>query len=227
MSDSSTPGSTSTSAAPEVARLIRSPQGTGQAIKALFEEPARRLVKREVLSHVQHAQDALGEAQAQAQEIIEQAHLQAQEIREQARKEGAHEGHTEATKLLGYARAEYERLLQAQEQDMLDLSFGIAQRIIAREIALNPDVVKGIVLNALDQVRNKRQIVLIVHPEDALMLEQDRALLGSRVEGAKLYIEEDDRVERGGCVIETESGRVDARLDVQLGALRDALGGDQ
>lgn len=225
MSDTPSESTQPPQAAP-VARLIRSPQDTGQSIKALFAEPARRLVKREVLSRVQHAQEALREAQAQAQQIIEQAEAEAQDIRERAREQGAQQGHVEATKLLGHARAEYDRLLQSQEQDMLDLSFGIAERIIAREIALSPDVARDIVLQALDQVRNKRQIVLIVHPEDARLLEQDRALLASRVEGAKLYIEEDDRVERGGCVIETESGRVDARLDVQLGALREALGAD-
>jgi flagellar biosynthesis/type III secretory pathway protein FliH len=50
-----------------------------------------------------------------------------------------------------------------------------------------------------------------------------RGALVAEVEGAALYFEADERVGRGGCVVETEAGRVDARLEVQLDVMRRAL----
>lgn len=204
-------------------RVLKSPDGTGQALRALFEPPERRLVKREVLDRVQHAQQALAEAQAEADQIIEQAKAQAQQLLKEAHQQGIEQGQREALEHLGRARAEYDRLLRAQEQDMLDLALGIAQRVINRAVALDPSVIRDVVAQTLEQVRHKRQILVLLNPEDLRRLEPDRAALQGVVEGASLYLDEDPQISPGGCVIETESGRIDARLEVQLAAIRAAL----
>lgn len=204
-------------------RVLRSPDGTGQALRALFEPPERRLVKREVLDRVQHAQQALAEAQAEADQIIEQAKAQAQQLLKEAHQQGIEQGQREALEHLGRARAEYDRLLRAQEQDMLDLALGIAQRVINRSVALDPSVIRDVVAQTLEQVRHKRQILVLLNPDDLRRLEPDRAALQGVVEGASLYLDEDPQISPGGCVIETESGRIDARLEVQLAAIRAAL----
>lgn len=207
----------------EPLRLLRSPQGTGQSIKALFAPPERRLVKREVLEHVQHAQDALVQAQAEAAQIIEAAKVEAEQLRQRAHQAGLAQAQTEAMTLLGKARAEYDRLLQAQERDMLDLAFGIAQRIIHHSVSLDPQIISEVVAQTLEQVRHRRQILVLVSPKDLPILEAQRQQLQGLVEGAKLYFDEDPQISPGGCVIETESGRIDARLEVQLEAMKAAL----
>ena len=204
-------------------RVLKSPDGTGQSLHALFEPPERRLVKREVLDRVQHAQQALDAALAEADQIVERAKAQAQQLLKEAHQQGIEQGQRESLEHLGRARAEYDRLLLAQEQDMLDLALGIAQRVIHRAVALDPSVIRDVVAQTLEQVRHKRQILVLLNPEDLRRLEPDRAALQGVVEGATLYLDEDPQISPGGCVIETESGRIDARLEVQLAAIRAAL----
>lgn len=204
-------------------RVLKSPEGRGQSLRALFEPPERRLVKREVLDRVQHAQQALEEAEQEAAQIIAAAQARAEQLRQEAHQRGIEQGQREALEHLGRARAEYDRLLRAQEQDMLDLALGIAQRIINRTVALDPSVIRDVVAQTLEQVRHKRQILVLLNPEDMRRLEPDRAALQGVVEGASLYFDEDPQISPGGCVIETESGRIDARLEVQLAAIRAAL----
>lgn len=204
-------------------KLIKAPDGTGLAIRALFEEDAPRVIKRDVLSRIEHAQDALCEAEREAQMIIAQAHEQAAAVRAQAQREGAQQGHQQALELLGQARAEYDALMARNEPDMLALAFGIARRIVGRTIEMDETAIARIVAQAMESVRNQRQIVVLVHPDDVPQLEAHRDLWTGQIEGASVYLEADERIERGGCVIETQSGRVDARLDVQLDAMRRAM----
>jgi len=204
-------------------RVLKSPEGRGQSLRALFEPPERRLVKREVLDRVQHAQQALEEAEQEAAQIIADAQARAEQLHQEAHEQGIEQGQREALEHLGRARAEYDRLLRAQEQDMLDLALGIAQRIINRTVALDPSVIRDVVAQTLEQVRHKRQILVLLNPEDMRRLEPERAALQGVVEGASLYFDEDPQISPGGCVIETESGRIDARLEVQLAAIRAAL----
>jgi type III secretion protein L len=205
-------------------RLLRSPGGTGDSIRALFEPRDRRLVRREVLSEVTEVQRELAEARAEAEAIVDAAREEADAIREQARREGLADGHREALEVLGHARAEYDALMSRAEPDMVELAFRIARSVIGTELQREPDTIARIVANQLEHVRGRRQVVIVVHPEDRPRLEAYEDQLAQLVEGAALYIDDDRDIEPGGCIIQTESGRIDARLDVQLEALRGGLG---
>ena len=206
-------------------RVMRSPQGQGQSLRALFSPPERRLIKREVLARVAHAQDALDQAQREAEQLVEDARHQADALREQARQQGLAQAQRESLELLGRARAEYDRLLRHHEPDMLELALGVAQRIIRRAVSLDEQIIRDVVAQTLEQVRHRRQILVLVHPDDLRRLEPERPALQGLIEGASLYLEADPQISPGGCVIETESGRIDARLEVQLAAIKSALGG--
>ncbi|MFU8807029.1 MAG: FliH/SctL family protein [Bradymonadaceae bacterium] len=195
----------------------------GAEIHSIFDARRAKVVKSPVLERVIDVQLQLERVLAEAEVIHRKASEEADEIREQAREQGLREGHEEALKLVALARAEYGRLQEAAQTDMLTLAFGIAQRLIGKAIELNPQVVNSIVSQQLEYVRGRRQVTILVHPEDLLVVEGARGEFANQLEGAALYFDADPSVSRGGCVIETESGRIDARLEVQLGILRDAI----
>jgi flagellar biosynthesis/type III secretory pathway protein FliH len=65
------------------------------------------------------------------------------------------------------------------------------------------------------------------HPDDLELLERGRPRLLERCRSAgALQLEADERIARGGCVVESELGSVDARLAVQLDAIERALRGE-
>lgn len=193
-------------------------------IRALFtSEHSPRLIKGSVIRHVRQVHTQLEEAEAQAAEIIAAAHEQAAELRQRTIDETRAEITREMCGALEHARSEYDRLIAGSEQDIIDLAIQVAERVIHQTIALDSEALKRIVQGSLELVRDKRQITVFVHPEDLGSMQSWRAELLNHVETSSLFFEAHDEVERGDCLIETEAGRVDARLSIQLENFKRAL----
>jgi flagellar assembly protein FliH len=103
----------------------------------------------------------------------------------------------------------------------------MAEKIVGRAVALAPEVIADIAGAALETCRPRGAVVrLRLHPDDLPAAEARHAALAARAPGAAaIELVADGGVGRFGCVIETPLGRVDARLETQLGALERALGG--
>jgi flagellar assembly protein FliH len=124
---------------------------------------------------------------------------------------------------------EYGRVLMAEkkevssraEQSAVELAFALAKKIIGHELETRPERVADVARNALEQVLDCNEIRLRVNPEDLSYLRKVETdlenLLGKR---GQLDISADGSVERGGCVVETERGMLDARISSQLETLK-------
>lgn len=182
-----------------------------------------RVIRAHIIDDLQAAGDDLRALHEQAEEALEEARQEAQEIREQAYQKGRKEALAECMEELGKARAEYTKLRSRAEQDMVTLAFEIARRIIGHSIEVQPEVVRDIVGEALTSARGRHQIVVHLHPDDHRQVEAVRDRYVRALEGVPVYFEVDSSLQRGDSVIETESGRIDARLETQLTVLREAL----
>lgn len=176
-----------------------------------------------VVSELDRLDRRLADLRRRAEQAVEEAEQRADEIREQAREEGRREGLEECMEHLAAARAEYDRLCRRAEQDMVKLAFHIARRLLDHVIEIEPEVVRNIVGEALTAARGRDDIVVHVHPEDREMLEASRDEFARQLDGVPVYFESDADLQRGDCFIDTESGRIDARLETQLEVLRDSL----
>lgn len=203
--------------------VMKSPEGRGADIQELFARKDIRVMKGGVVREVQAVQNYLRQACQEARQIVASAAEDVQKAQLEARETGRAEAFAELFDELKRARNEYDRLMSGAEADMIELAFQIARQIIGHSIEVDSGVLRDIVAKSLVHVRGKRQIVVFVHPEDLPKIEVLRHELAQEVEGAALYFGGDAQVERGGCVIETESGRLDARLEVQLNVLRGVL----
>ena len=84
-----------------------------------------------------------------------------------------------------------------------------------------------IICNALRRVADNGALRVRVNPDDLEMVRSNRADLLHIVEGVSRTSKfvEDRRVGAGGCIVETESGSIDARIETQLASLGDTLNG--
>lgn len=177
-----------------------------------------RVLKAEPAEKV--ARGAAHAAEISAARILAEARAQAEAVVEEARQEGL----ARAAVALARARSEAARLAAEAEPELRRLAVAIAARILGRELLLAPDAVVDIVRQALTEAAARQQVVLRVHPDDAGVLGAARASLASAAVGeAGLAVVVDETVGRGGCVIETEGGVIDARLAMQLAAIERAL----
>ncbi len=104
------------------------------------------------------------------------------------------------------------------EADLLKLAVAIARRVLHRELSLDPEALAGIVRAALEKVQLEEVKRVRAHPEQAAVL--GAVLVKS---GCAVRVESDPSLERGGVVVETGRGRLDASVETQLAEIERGL----
>jgi flagellar assembly protein FliH len=130
--------------------------------------------------------------------------------------------------LLASAIAEFERArvgaIAAVEDQAADLALAIASKIVRACVDEKHEFVQAQVREAVSRVRECRDVMIRVHPEDLPSIEGLRAALLPLFEGpVTMKIEGDPAVPRGGCVLETPTRFIDATIDAQLARVGEAL----
>ena len=126
--------------------------------------------------------------------------------------------------LLEHIKIQKENILRDSEQAVLRLSLALSSKIVGNTVEIKPEIVLEVVKKAIQHLVDKNKVVLKVNPKDCQLVKSHHQQLLATIDGIKnLEIEEDIRVKPGGCLIETDSGNVDARLETQMQVLREAL----
>lgn len=193
-------------------------------IRALFTaEHSPHLIKHQVLRHVRQIHGKLQDSEQLATQIVEQARQEAIAIKEEAREAAKQEVLAELHDVLAHARGEYDRLIHNAEQDIIALGMQVAQRILHHRFEVEPLTLKHMIEGSLELVRDKRQITVRVHPDDLPRVHAWHQDLLRQVETSALFFEADPELTPGDCLIDTEAGRIDARVSVQLENFQRAL----
>ncbi|HEX8455954.1 MAG TPA: type III secretion system stator protein SctL [Pyrinomonadaceae bacterium] len=184
---------------------------------------ARGVVKRPVVEARAEARRIIAEAEREAAALRASAEEAARDLREAAYREGLEAALAELNTHLLDARERRDTALAEAERDLLRLSVKLAEKIIGREIAQDEATLADIVAAALRNARQHEMLTVRVNPADLPVVEAHRSRLDPTGRARFLDLVADPRVARGGCVIESESGTIDAQIDVQLGVLERAL----
>lgn len=108
---------------------------------------------------------------------------------------------------------------------VLDLALDVARQVVAGELAARPERILDVVNLALKQMaETSREARLLLNPDDAALV---RPHLEQVLDKNRLRIVEDIRIERGGCLIETSQGDLDATLPARWRQVVQVLGSNQ
>lgn len=125
--------------------------------------------------------------------------------------------------LSGFARQRRDFLTELQPY-VVRIAVEVARRIVRRELRTDPGMVTRTVGAALEQVATASEARVRVHPLDAQVLQESiREIVPAPDEAAALKIVPDGSIERGGCVVESDRGIVDARLQTQFEEMQSRL----
>jgi type III secretion protein L len=182
------------------------------------------VVNAEVFEAHQEAQNILDNAQRRAAELIEEAKRKGEELHEEAIESGRQEGLKKVTEELAKAHIQRGNMIARAEEEIVRLALKIAEKIIGKDLDRDPTLVTSICSNAIENVRNAQSMILRVNPKDAAILRERRKQMMEMIGRVKdVTIKEDPDVEQYGCVIETDSGTIDAKLSTQLEMLLNVL----
>jgi flagellar biosynthesis/type III secretory pathway protein FliH len=155
--------------------------------------------------------------------------------RESARHEGFEQGRADALAAAapalaaleaaaGELRGAQEALADRLEAHAVDLALLLAEKVTAAAIAVDPALVLEAVRGALRGIVERERVTVLVHPDDLefvrTAMDDLRASLGG-IEHCEVQAER--RVARGGAVVRTPEGDVDARVETKLARAREAV----
>jgi flagellar assembly protein FliH len=202
--------------------------------KEQFSDQERRILELE--KQVKDMQDAAVRQAEKNKEALFAAHAKgAQEGFAKGEEEGrkkAKAGFDSQVKELQEKIASYLGAIETSKKNiysnahsiLLQLCFELTKKILHAEVASNPDAVLSVLRKSLSYIADRERIVVRVARDDLETVSKNREFwlpVSERVES--ISIEPDDRIEKGGCIIESNSGVADARLGVQLEELRELV----
>ena len=211
------------------------------------EQDESPMQKAEVEHHDQKREYSVKEEEVQLPAYPTAAELEAihqgawQSGFEEGKKEGREKGHEEGTQQaheqiatkskedLAFIQSMHQQFVTALAQmekevaqGVLQLALECTEKLLATQLLLDPMAILPVIKEALAELPAELNRVRIrLHPVDkeavAHILEQDQP-------GTEWQWIEDPQVERGGCMIETQSGRINSTLSSKLKGLKDRLG---
>jgi type III secretion protein L len=183
----------------------------------------QKIVKNQIVSAQKEAAQILEEAEEFAAEIRREALTEAENLKTEAYREGTENALTEFERHLLETREIRERVWRETEKDLLRLAVRLAEKIVGREINKDDKTIVDIISTALQNARQQEKLTVRVNPKDLPTVEREaeKFALGGRVQFIDFVA--DPRVASSGCLIESEVGTIDARLETQLRVLERAL----
>ena len=160
--------------------------------------------------------------------LLARAEAEAEMVRAAAHAEGYEAGRAEALAALSpalealqtaVAAAHEERIAAADQLEIhsVELALFLAEKVVGGAIAVEPDRVVEAVRGSLRGIVERERVTVLVHPEDLELvreaMEEMRATLGG-IEHCEVQAER--RVGRGGCIVRTPTGDVDACVETKL-----------
>jgi flagellar assembly protein FliH len=126
--------------------------------------------------------------------------------------------------LLHGFNAQIDALEQQMAQAVAQAAVMLARRVVRAEIHTHPEQVADVATQAVNAVlQSARHIRVLVHPDDhALVAAGAAEALQAR--GARLLAQ--PGIERGGCLVESDLGQIDARIDARWRQAATVLGSE-
>ena len=115
------------------------------------------------------------------------------------------------------------QVLQAAESSLIQLALASAQKIIAG-LPIDVALVEAVVREALLQVQDTAEITVQLHPDDlALLHKHESPLLRDSRTGGPIRFGSSPEATRGGCLVQTRFGIIDARRETKIEQLQISL----
>lgn len=117
-----------------------------------------------------------------------------------------------------------EETYQQIEKQVVELALAIARKVICREISTDKETVVCVAKEALAKVDDPGKINIKMNPSDLEFINETQYRISNLIADVNnVTFEAEDSVQSGGCVIETDLGEIDARIEKQIQAVEESF----
>jgi len=184
----------------------------------------KKIIPAKDFAILKKAADILKEVKKEALQYRQDVAQECEKIKEQAANDGFQEGLEKLNTNLLKLNEKLKEVEEELKQKILPIALKAAKKILGEELKMHPDRIVDIVIQAIKPVMQHHRITIYVNKEDIAILEQNRQKIKNIIEQAEFFsIQERIDIEKGGCIIETEAGIINAQLENQWRALEAAF----
>ena len=170
-------------------------------------------------------------AEVEAESLIAQAQTRAAQIENEAYEKGLVAARAKVTEEISAAVTDlreklshtlseleplYALIATRAERDLVKLALEIARKVVQREVSTDADIVLTLARVALERLHPRAVAKILLHPEDLEFVTARRHELSNT---SALEFAADASVGRGGCIIQSEHGDIDARIEEQIASI--------
>lgn len=212
-----------------------------KAEEAAFAEVKRQTDQAQIIKSdaEQAASKIIEDAKLEAERIIQEANVEKENIKATAHQDGYKEGHEQGFmegqnevnrlvervhKIVESVMVRREEILCETEQQIVELVLLMTRKVVKIISENQKTVVLSNVLAALKKIRTRGNITLRVNTEDLKLTTAHVDEFIKRIENVNgISVIEDSAVDKGGCIVETDFGAIDARISSQLAELESKI----
>ncbi|MCL2520938.1 MAG: FliH/SctL family protein [Spirochaetaceae bacterium] len=115
-------------------------------------------------------------------------------------------------------------ILGEVESQVIELTLLMVRKIVKVLAENQKGIVVSNIIEALRKLKIKSDVVVRVNMDDLELATQRSEVFVREIEGdGKLSFIEDNSIEKGGCIIETDFGQIDARISSQLSEIENRI----
>lgn len=188
----------------------------------IIKASSPKLVKKESYLAMLNAVTILDAAREQGRTLLREAEAQREAALAEAQEQGRAEGllaYVEKTRELDAALTGFYR---NAEPGIVRLALGIAGKLLGAEVRTRPEAIAELVRDALAGVRQARRVTIAVNPANVERL-RERSHQLELSTACEVQVVGRADLDPAGCLIESDCGIVDARLETRLETLERAL----
>jgi len=201
---------------------------------AILYEEAKIMVEELIAEAKKRAEKIINEAKIEAQKVLDNTRKEVEEIKEIAYREGFAQGkeagllsvqelEKQANLLIEKAYGEREKILGEMENEIVDFAFKLAEKVIRNQVDNKPEVAKFIVQDLLSLVQDAARVTVKLSAAEYENLRSEEKELQAILSYGVLNLECDPTLNKGDCIVVSETGIVAAKIDDQLAKLREIL----
>lgn len=223
----------------EAHEKARSIEDQGKTVAFQLNQDAHERAKKDLEKAKQDAEQIIERSKLEVERMVKEAEMRVAEIEHEAyqkgydagREVGFKKGQSEVRRLIdrlgmivGQAIDVREEIIAASEKQMVDMILMVARKVIKDEVVERKEVVLNNIREALRRIKDRDRVNIRVNFADLELTTAHKDELIKMMESLrKVNIYEDSRVDRGGCIIETDVGSIDARISTQLKEIEEAI----
>ena len=157
------------------------------------------------------AEEWLAQVQAARQAGYQDGYRDGLEALEAAKRQFASQVSAQMVPLVAAFHEQIEALESRMAQAVTDTALTLARQVVRSELTQRREVVVQVAQEAISAVMlSARHLRLRMNPDDLSLIETGA---GDALRAREVVLQADPAVRRGGCVVESSLGQVDARID--------------